>query len=181
MAEPLLATASTELVSLLQATTGSFVRCVVPPAINGSLPLYVAHPAGDFAHRIHPGVLRSGCCAGSLIDWVSDGRWCITRSRMHHDSLEARLDGGGIFARRVDVTVLGLRRTSKARVTAIIQALIDVAEAAGARLTRDEVEEHVIEHPDVWDWLPTPIGNVFDQLKPEDWKKPGPRRKLRKK
>lgn len=179
-AERLLATAPEQLMPLLRVIQDPFVICVVLLAVSGSLPLYVADPTQDHAYPIRPDVVRIGCCGWPLDESVHNGRFTIQPTLMRHGSPEVRLDGQPIYVRKSDIAAaLGLRPTSKSRLTKIIQEVIDEAIADGTRPTTKEVVARVTGHPDVWGRSAGYIHELFNELKPKDWGKAERPRKSR--
>jgi hypothetical protein len=98
---------------------------------------------------------------------------------MPHGSLEVRCDGQPIYARKVEAErALRLRPTSERELERIVRQFIDHAVAHGMFPKKKEIIDHVLKHPDVRQVSRRRIEDITRRLKPDSWRKPGPRSRL---
>jgi hypothetical protein len=154
----------------------TFAACIAVMSARGGLPLYVADPSRTYAYLIRPEVIRSGCCCWSIIEAACAGRFITKPTLMLHSSLEVQLDGQPIYVCGTDAKkALRLRPTSERRLKEIVNKIIERARAHDIVLTSAEVCAQVREYPEVRGVSSRQIARIARELKPEDWKKPGPR------
>jgi hypothetical protein len=173
-AEP---TVAAEATTLLE---DPFAACVLIAAAQGSLKLYVAHPADSHCYQLNSTAM-GGRVAGYLPgDSIVHGHFVVASPLMLHASLEVQLNGQAILACPNEVQkALKMRPTSRHQLEKIVKEVIEEARSRGAELTREQQLANVRKHETVHGVSDGLILAIFRKFKPPEWSKPGPKSRSR--
>jgi hypothetical protein len=149
---------------------------LAPAVGEGSLPLYVADRDRKYGYKIRFEAISSSCCCWSLEEALCTGRFMVKRTLMPHGSLEVKCDGQPIYLPKLEAErALRLRPTSESALERIVGQFIDDAIADRTCPTNSEIIDQILKHPDVRQVSRRRIEDTVRRLKPDSWRKPGPR------
>lgn len=148
-------------------------------AAASTITLYVAALDGSYVHATNPLAWAVGALGFLAWDTLRTGRLVVARSLMGHGSLEVEMDGCAIFVAKAEFRrALKPRPTARATVRAVVQSVIDTAMSSGERPATRDLVLRVQQDPLVHAVSSRQIKEIFNQLKPVDWTRPGRRKSL---
>jgi hypothetical protein len=145
----------------------------------GTITLFVAPPDGGHGYAVSTQAWADGVPGFLPWDTLKTGRLVVARSLLGHGSLEVEMDGYAIFVTKAEFNrALTARPAARATVRAVVQSVIDAAESSGERPAARDLLLRVQQDPLVRAVSGRQIREIFNQLKPKEWTRPGRRKSL---
>lgn len=149
---------------------------VLSHAATGAISIVAAAPECDYGYAVAATAWNSGELGFRPWETLCTGRLVLVPSLLRHGSLEIGLDGAPIYAIPTEIDrILGRRPLGRGPLHKIVKTVIDEAVSSGERPTNNDLIMRVLHQPSVQGVSKRQIVEIIYQLKPTDWKRPGPR------
>ena len=152
-----------------------FTACFLYLCRKDALQAYVPDRQYNLWYRIRSEVCDTACRCWSAVDSIREARFIAKPSLLCQGSIDAMSDGKPIYVPEEADRAFGLRPTSRKRLTAIITAVITEASDGDLVLTKKQLVQTVMEHPEVRGVSKAQIEGIAQSVKPQAWSSPGRR------